>query len=66
MGINEIAKIYNVYHKVIARKLKEYNIVKDEEQYKQYRSRIANERVKLCNDKYNGNGFASKELLEKT
>lgn len=66
LGINEIAKIYNVYHKVIARNLKEYNIVKDEEQYKQYRSRIANERVKLCNDKYNGNGFASKELLEKT
>lgn len=65
LGVKDIAKIYNVYSKVVKRNLEEYNIYKSEQAYKEYRTKVALQRVELCNKKYGGNGFASQEIKQK-
>ena len=66
LGVNEIASIYDVTNKVIRRNLKEYDIEKSEELYKEYKDRVARQRSETCSQKYGGVGFASPELSEKT
>ena len=65
LGVKDIAKIFNVYSRVVERNLKEYGIVKSEEQYQQYRSNVAIQRSKKCEELYRGNGFASTEITNK-
>lgn len=65
LGIPEICKLLQVGSKVVKRNLSSYNIVKSPELYEQYRHRITLQRVQYCEDKYGGNGFASKELKQK-
>jgi hypothetical protein len=65
MGCTDIGKHYGVYKGVVVRNLNEYNIHRTPEQYKEYRHKVAIDRAKQCEDKYGGNGFASKELRDK-
>lgn len=65
LGIKDIARIYNVYSRVVKRNLEEYNINKSAENYKEYRKKVALERAQLCAEKFGGNGFASLELKQK-